>query len=100
MEQKLRRKFVIVTTVLMLIVFGIFFITNSLYNKYWNDMTVTDMLGWIADSGIFNFETNDRDFSKEELIERITQNEQPVYGVLLDKQGNILKPRFPFQNLR
>ena len=57
MVKKLRYKFVAVTMTLMVIVFGIFFLADYLYNRYWNDLDILDTLEWFADAGVFRNET-------------------------------------------
>ena len=60
MVKKLRYKFVAVTMTLMVTVFGIFFLADYLYNRYWNDLDILDTLEWFADAGVFRNETRVR----------------------------------------
>ena len=47
MTAKLRKKFVIVTASLLLVVFGLFFIANTAYNKYLNLNLLLRLLGYL-----------------------------------------------------
>lgn len=91
MVRDLRNKFVIVTTVLMASIFGAFLIVYTIYTNYWNDMEISEMLQWIARSGIFIKE--DPDYSRDELVLDITDEESPIIGIILDEDGNILSQR-------
>jgi len=88
MVRKLRNKFVIVTTTLMLVVFGIFGIINTIYNNYWNEMEMAEMLDWIAYSGIFS--SNEGRMLNEELVLDMMSDEKPIVGIVLDSEGNII----------
>lgn len=88
MVKKLRKQFVIVTTMMMITVFGIFFISNTLYNSYWNRQEISGMLDWIAHCGIF-FSSQDA-MDKEEIVADILDEERPIWGVVLDDKGTIL----------
>lgn len=91
MATKLRTKFVIVTASLLLVVFGLFFIVNTAYNKYWNNITQKEMLDWISDSGVFDL--NNIDVETEELVNNITEGENPIVGLHLAKDGLILNTK-------
>ena len=87
MVKKLRYKFVAVTMTLMVTVFGIFFLADYLYNRYWNDLDILDTLEWFADAGVFRNETmvGDTDMDLDET------NGYSVYFVLLDRSGKVVK---------
>lgn len=88
MVKKLRNKFVLVTTLLMVVVFGGFLICNMIYNSYWNRVGMIEMLDWIADSGIFSVQD---ETSNTELIENATDDNNPIVGIILDKNYKIIK---------
>ena len=90
MVSKLRKKFVIVTTSLMLIVFAVFFTANTLYNNYWNDVEIADMLDWIAYSGVFTDDEPDYDKSN---IFTILEEERPIIGMKVNANGEIISSK-------
>lgn len=91
MVRDLRNKFVIVTTVLMATIFGAFLIVYTIYTNYWNDMEISEMLQWIARSGIFIKE--DPDYYRDDLVLSITDDDTPIIGIILNEDGNILSQR-------
>ncbi len=91
MVRDLRNKFVIVTTVLMATIFGAFLIVYTIYTNYWNDMEISEMLQWIARSGIFI--KDDPDYYRDDLVLGITDDDTPIIGIILDEDGNILSQR-------
>ena len=91
MAKKLRKKFVIVTFALLLAVFGILIIANTAYNKYWNNLATRDMLDWISDSGVFDL--NNMDVETQELIDSLTEDEKPIVGLHLAKDGLVLNTK-------
>ena len=91
MATKLRKKFVIVTFALLLAVFGILIIANTAYNKYWNNLATRDMLDWISDSGVFDL--NNMDVETQELIDSLTEDEKPIVGLHLAKDGLVLNTK-------
>jgi len=88
MIKSLRNKFIIVTTSLMVALFGGFLIINTMYNQYWNDLEIAEMLEWIAGSGVFT--SVDEGSAADELVFNITENEKPIIGIILDENGNTL----------
>lgn len=88
MVTNLRNKFVLVTTGLLVVVLGIFLLINTLYNKYWNDIEISDMLEWIADTGVFS---GDRNMEDDYLVEGMTGDENPIIGIVLDQDRRIIK---------
>ncbi len=88
MVKSLRNKFVIVTTSLMVAVFGCFLITITIVNNYWNSIEIVDMLEWIADSGIFSMETNKLN---ERWMEELAEDDNPIIGIILDEEHNIIR---------
>lgn len=84
MVKKLRYKFVVVTMTLMVTVFGIFFLSDYLYGRYWDEVDILDTLEWFADAGVF----------RNEVYAGMTQQQReegyPVYFVLLDKAGQVV----------
>lgn len=91
MVKKLRNKFVMVTTALMVILFGGFLIINTIFNNYWNEIEIVEMLDWIAYSGIFT--TYHMDNTSEELIRDIVNDESPIAGIIMNTDGEILYTR-------
>lgn len=89
MVKKLRNKFVMVTTILLLTLFGGFWTVNTLYANYWNGIEIVEMLDWIAYSGIFT-SYNENLTNEEEFIRDITKDESPIAGIVIDRQGNIV----------
>lgn len=87
MVYKLRKKFVIVTTTLMLSVFGVFLLVNAVNNSYWNDIETSEMLEWLACSGIF---TDEKVPGTEELVRDITENDTPILGIIVSQSGDII----------
>jgi len=97
MIKSLRNKFIIVTTSLMIIVFGGFLLVNTIYNSYWTEAEIVDMLDWIARSGIFTSEKMDS--SSEDLILDMTEEERPITGIILDENGDCVLQRTIGTNL-
>jgi len=91
MVYKLRKKFVIVTTSLMIVVFGGFLLINTLYNSYWNNMEIVSMLDWIAYSGIFTKDNPQVD--NEDFVLEMFDDDSPILGVILDSDNNIVSIR-------
>lgn len=88
MVKRLRNKFVIVTTSLMVVVLGSFLLVNTLYNNYWNDIEIIDMLEWIADSGIFYLSPSE---INEQMVEELDEGDKPIVGIVLDNDFNIVE---------
>lgn len=91
MVKSLRNKFVIVTTALMISLFGGFLLANTIYTNYWNEIEIAEMLEWIAYSGIFT--SDNIDYTSEELIRDITMDESPIAGIVMNQNGDILYSR-------
>ncbi len=90
MVNNLRIKFVIVTTSLMVIVFAVFFTANTLYNNYWNDVEIADMLDWIAYSGVFAGDEPDYDNGN---IFTMMEEERPIIGIKVNADGEIISSK-------
>ena len=90
MVADLRKKFVMVTTTLMLVTFGAFLVVNYIYNNYWNKVETADMLDLIADSGYFLFP---EDTGVEQTIKNMTEGASPIAGVIFDSDGEIITSR-------
>lgn len=91
MIKALRKKFVIVTMLLMVIVFGILASSYYGYNYYWNNAETSLMLDWMAESGVFTSETYD--VEKEKLVLDISENENPIIGLILSSTGQIISKK-------
>lgn len=89
MVKRLRTKFVVVTTTLMISLFGGFLVINTIYTNYWNGIEIVEMLDWIANSGIFT-SFSDEAADDEALIRDITKDESPIAGIILDRNGNVV----------
>ena len=88
MVKKLRKKFVIVTTSLMVIIFGLFLMVSQFYNEYWNTLDTVEFLETLADSGLFlQYEPND---VEKEILD-VEGEESPIIGIVLSETGDILK---------
>lgn len=87
MVEKLREKFVVVTTSLMIIVFGIFLLASYLYNDYWDTLEMADFLDLVADSGLFLQEGK---CDAEERILNAGDGENPIIGLIMSEKGEIL----------
>lgn len=90
MVSDLRKKFVVVTTALMLVTFGTFLVVNYIYNSYWYKSDTADMLDLIADSGYFLY---DDDQSVELTIKNMTEDASPIVGLIVDENGKIIASR-------
>lgn len=90
MVSDLRKKFVVVTTTLMLVTFGIFLVVNYIYNSYWYKSDTADMLDLIADSGYFLYGD---DLSVELTIKNMTEDASPIAGIIVDENGKVLTRR-------
>lgn len=88
MVNKLRNKFVITTSILLLVVFGGFVSITSIYNNYWNSIEIVGTLEWIAYSGVFSEEGNQ---TSEQYIMDMTYDENPIIGIHLDYEGNVIE---------
>lgn len=91
MVKNLRRKFVTVTTSLMVVVFGLLFTINTLHNSYWTNLEIVSVLNWIAHSGIF---TSMEELKlNDEFVLNVIDVERPIIGIILDKNGNVISER-------
>ncbi len=87
MINDLRKKFVIVTMLLMITVLGILAVSISLYNSYWSDLEMLQLVEWVSDSGIFTEGVRpDSEFPPED-------EDSIVLGIIADKEGSILVTR-------
>ena len=87
MVSDLRKKFVVVTTTLMIVIFSIFLLVTQLYYAYWSKVETADFLNTLAYSDFFIF---DLDSSVEDTIESIIEEENPIFGIIVDKDGTTL----------
>ena len=88
MVKNLRKKFVIITTSLMVIIFGLFLMVSQFYNEYWNTLDTVEFLETLADSGLFlQYEPND---VEKEILD-VEGEESPIIGIVLSETGDILK---------
>ena len=87
MEAKLRRKFVVVTTSLMIIIFGVFLTASQMYNEYWATVEMKDYLNLLADSGLF---LREKASDVETKVLNIEERETPIIGLILNDSGEIM----------
>ena len=85
MVNKLRGKFVTVTTLMMTVLFFIFLIANKLYQDYWYDQDMRSVVGTLLDSGMFG---DNSDIDKDVIIGGFT-DEEPLVYIIVDENGNI-----------
>lgn len=86
MVRVLRRKFVFITTIMMVTLFGVIWTVNRLNNQYWADQDILAIIEMLTDSGVFR---NDKKIDEQLLVERLT-NEEPIYAFLVDSNGKVL----------
>lgn len=91
MIKALRKKFVIVTMSLMVVVFGLLASSYYVYNWYWNNAETSLMLDWVAESGVFTSETYD--VEKEKMVFDISENDNPIIGMILTPEGEIISKK-------
>ena len=89
MVKKLREKFVIVTMILMLSVFGIIGIISKIYFDYWADQDILSIIEVISESGLF---VRESEIDGELLVEGLTE-EEPITGIVVDSKGNIISSK-------
>ncbi|MCR5320863.1 MAG: HAMP domain-containing histidine kinase [Lachnospiraceae bacterium] len=82
----LRRKFVLITTIMMLVLFGVLWGSNKLYFEYWADRDIYSIVELLANSGVF---AEDADVDGEALVEELVSDE-PIIGIIVDKDSKIL----------
>lgn len=86
MVKSLRRKFVIVTTLLMAALFTILWLVGEAYQSYWFDREMRSVIDVLTDSGIF---AEGAGIDKELLVGGFT-DEEPIACVTVDETGKIL----------
>ena len=89
MVKRLREKFVIVTMILMLSVFGIIGITSKIYFDYWSNQDILSIIEVISESGLF---VRESEINSELLLEGLTE-EEPITGIVVDSEGNIISSK-------
>lgn len=91
MIRALQRKFVLVTMLYLLIVFALLYTADRIYNSYWSDMDALSLLEWVAASG--ELLENGETVKDERLFREIEEQENPIFGIVVDSDGNILYQR-------
>ncbi|MBR6281764.1 MAG: HAMP domain-containing histidine kinase [Lachnospiraceae bacterium] len=86
MVKVLRRKFVFITTIMMVTLFGVIWTVNRVNNQYWADQDILAIIEMLTDSGVFR---NDKKIDEQLIVERLT-NEEPIYAFLVDSNGKVL----------
>ena len=86
MVKKLRKKFVLVTTVMMLALFGMLWIPNNYYLEYWSDRDILSIIELLTDSGLFS---GNADIDSGKIVEGFTE-EEPIIGIVVDGDGQIV----------
>ena len=89
MVKSLREKFVIVTMILMLSVFGIIGVGNKLYFDYWAEQDILSIIEVISESGLFIRES---EIDGELLVEGLTE-EESITGIVVDRTGNTISSK-------
>lgn len=89
MVKRLREKFVIVTMILMLSVFGVIGITSKIYFDYWADKDILSIIEVISESGLFVLES---EINGERLVEGLT-DEEPITGIVVDSEGKVISSK-------
>lgn len=88
-EKELRKKFVVVTTAMMIAIFGTIFIVNEIYLSHMMKQDIIAIIELISGSGLF---TGEDEIDEEEFFEELVQ-ESPIVGIILDSEGNELSRR-------
>ncbi len=84
MVNKLRRKFVVVTVLMMTLLFAFLWAAGRIYQEYWFDQEMLTVVEVLSDSGIFG----DKDINGEMIVESLT-DEEPVIYIKADSEGRI-----------
>lgn len=75
----------------LLSVVAVLFVADGLYSCYLDDLNTLDLLEWVASSNLL-FGT-DREIDEELGLQEIEEQENPIVGMILDPQGNIIYRR-------
>ena len=89
MERELRRKFVLVTMLLMVLTFSVFFIVSHYFTQYWYDMDTLTYVQWMADSDVLL----EQDATGMELVDSMGEHDS-VVAVIVNKSGEIVDELF------
>lgn len=87
MIKALQRKFVLITMLYLLIVFALLYTADRIYNNYWSDMDALSLLEWVAASG--ELLENGEMLQDEGLVRELEEMENPIFGIVVDSDGNI-----------
>ena len=85
-EKELKKKFVVVTSIMMIVIFGVTIMVNDLYMSYCMDQDIYSILELVSKSGIF---TEEECIDNEEIFGELT-DESPIIGIVFDDNGNEL----------
>ncbi len=89
MEKSIRKKFVIVTTIMMTALIAILWVGNYLYQDYWYERDMLRLAGILLEGEAFDDQTPvNSDIIFEELIE-----DEPIIYVVADEDRNIISKR-------
>ena len=94
MVKALRKKFVLVTTLMMITLFGILWTANRINLEYWADQDILSIIEILTDSGLFS---KDSVIDDEMIIQGLTY-EEPIIGIVLDEDSNILSKQLVGKN--
>ncbi len=86
MVKALRKKFVIITVVMMLILFGVLWTVNNKYTEYWMDQDILSILKTVSCSGLFEVDSKSGEFLQ---LGGETDGE-PIIGFVIRDDGAIL----------
>ncbi|MCR4999913.1 MAG: HAMP domain-containing histidine kinase [Lachnospiraceae bacterium] len=85
MVKELRKKFVIVTSIMMIGLFGIFWTVNWMNTRYWEDREILSFIELLADSGVF---TEERVSADSGVLNELTEDET-IIAITVNTSGEI-----------
>ncbi len=86
MIKKLRRQFVVVTTLMVAALFTILVFVDNRLSKHWMEQDYLSALGFVSNGGVFN---DEEEFDKERLFEELTYG-APIFGIVADSEGRAI----------
>lgn len=87
-EKELRKKFVIITTVMMVAILSIVFIVYDRYTSYWMKQDLLSFVEVVSYSGLFD----DKNVNDEVLIEELA-DESSIIGIIMNNDGEVVSCR-------
>lgn len=86
MIKKLRRQFVVVTTLMVAALFTILVFVDNRLSKHWMEQDYLSALEFVSNGGVFN---DEEEFDKERLFEELTYG-APIFGIVADSEGRAI----------